>query len=109
MDWVVPVESLSDGDRTIAGGKAVNLGALVRAGLGVPRGVVGEVGAGRATEEVQREDAGVVFVGEQGVERPFGERDKQGGVGLAAGLLPPLLELRERGVEGEERERAERA
>jgi len=40
MDCVRPVEDLSAGDRKVAGGKAVHLGVLVRAGLNVPRACV---------------------------------------------------------------------
>lgn len=36
MSWIRPIESLSGGDRPFAGGKAVNLGALARAGLNIP-------------------------------------------------------------------------
>ena len=40
MDWLRPIESLTASDRKVAGGKAVNLGALARAGLTVPRACV---------------------------------------------------------------------
>jgi pyruvate,water dikinase len=40
MHWVRPIESLTAGDRSVAGGKAVNLGALARAGFDVPAACV---------------------------------------------------------------------
>ena len=40
MDSVRPIDSLSAGDRPFAGGKAVNLGALARAGFDVPTALV---------------------------------------------------------------------
>jgi pyruvate,water dikinase len=40
MDWIRPTDSLSVADRPLAGGKAVQLGALAGAGFRVPRGLV---------------------------------------------------------------------
>lgn len=47
MDLVRPIDSLSAGDRPFAGGKAVNLGALARAGFDVPTALVLVEGAYR--------------------------------------------------------------
>jgi len=81
---VRPLESLTGNDRECAGGKAANLGVMIRAGLPVPRGFC------VTTEAFQR------WFDTCGAAEPFLDRLDQLGAGQPDELQQTAKELRER-------------